>query len=71
MSKPVVRYSSSTPFQPPLVVGQRACVYIVDMHPVVGWLGPGEWAHTSQVVSVSENGDFETLNTRYVKVQQA
>lgn len=67
MSKPIVRYSASTSWAPDIKVGTRALVYIVDSHPTLGHVPAPKWVHTSLVQSVDENGDFETLNTRYVK----
>lgn len=64
--KPSVRYSGVA-FNGP-VVGQRAQIFIVDPHPVLGELPAPKWVNTSQVVKVEENGDFETLNTLYKKV---
>lgn len=70
-SKPTVRYSHTTDHWPDIAPGRRACVYIVEPHHTLGRVPAPKWVHTSEVVSVSENGDFETLNTLYVKVNRS
>lgn len=64
--KPSVRYSGVAFYSP--MVGERAQIFIVDPHPVLGEIAAPKWVNTSKVVKVEENGDFETLNTLYKKV---
>lgn len=45
------------------VVGQRADIELIDDHPDC----ETKLVSTSQVVKVEDNGNFETLNTEYVK----
>lgn len=50
----------------PVVVGQSALVGVVS-HPKLGRAGLGEYARTSTVVAVGEDGTtFETQNSIYV-----
>jgi hypothetical protein len=62
--KPQVTYSQITSGP---VVGARANVFITSPHPVLGLVAEPKWVHTSMVVAVEESGNFETLNTYYVK----
>lgn len=65
MSKPVVRYVP-VDWVCDLIVGWRADVIPVD-HPRVHL--NGAWTITSKIVSVEEGtGNFETKNTKYVRV---
>lgn len=63
--KPVVHYTEDHMHFPNIKVGSHANIIPVD-HPR-GHLN-GRWCVTSQIISVDgDTGDFETLNTRYVK----
>lgn len=65
MFKPVVRYHD---VGDPIVVGGIASIFPVD-HPRE-YLN-GELALTSTVLSVDDvTGDFETKNTKYVRVEK-
>jgi hypothetical protein len=66
LTKPRIRYVGMA-FGSKLEHGQRALVYIIDRHPVLGNVPAPKWVNTSEVQEVHENGDFETLNTVYVK----
>lgn len=66
MSKPTVRYHCAVDATPS--VGRRVRVYLVDPHPVLGVVKAPMWVHTSEIVHTYRNGDFETLNTLYNKV---
>lgn len=64
--KSVVRYTEDCMHFPNIVVGERANVVPVD-HPR-SYLN-GQWCITSPIISVDgDTGNFETENTRYVKV---
>ena len=58
--KSVVFYGSSAEVD----VGRRAILFDVKKHPR---LGDCNWVSTSKVLSVSEDGTIETLNTIYKK----
>lgn len=63
-NKPVCKYIRVAA---PVKVGYRTWVQIDGSHPVLG--NPGVYpVHTSKVLVLHENGDFETLNTYYKKV---
>lgn len=47
-----------------IVVGNRAFLTLAENHPNCRTRD----VHTSEIVSVEANGNFETLNTNYVKV---
>ena len=59
-AKPVVFYGSFAEVD----VEQRAILFDVKKHPR---LGDCNWVTTSKILSVSEDGTIETLNTIYKK----
>lgn len=63
--KPVVHYDSSKPGAAFPKVGSPCYVWPVD-HPDKTHVSNTKMVKTSQVVAVHKNGEFETLNTRYV-----
>lgn len=64
--KPVVHFFS---LDVPVVVGERAIVKVID-HPA-SYLNDAPFIYTSGVVAIDPGtGDFETLNTKYVKVEK-
>lgn len=66
--KPVVHYKVY-PYNPFIVVGERAAVITVD-HPA-SYLNEAPYVSTSRVESYDKlTGVFETLNTLYVPVKE-
>jgi hypothetical protein len=59
LEKPEVKYRRFNDCT--IVEGQQADVYALD-HPRLG----RRWVVTSTVLEVHPNGDFETLNTKYI-----
>lgn len=61
-AKPEVKFDSA---RDPVVVGQRADLYGVKDHPLLGY---ERWVITSPVVAVRDGGRvIETMNTIYVQ----
>jgi hypothetical protein len=61
--KPVVKYRAVPTYA--IKVGGRGVVIPID-HPNLDV--NNDVAFTSRIVSIELNGDFETLNTKYVRV---
>lgn len=70
VAKPRVRYSHFAVTLAPntgLILGRSAFIFLVDPHPVLGHVTGGNWVRTSAVQIIGEGGDFETLNTIYIR----
>lgn len=66
--KSVVRYKEVAPGF--IHIGLSATIIPLDHPNPNGLVTNGEVAHTSRVVSYDPNtGDFETMNTKYVRVE--
>ena len=63
--KPIVKYKDIA-YIP--TVGSYAMVWPIDHPGHNGLVSNKSWVHTSPVVSISDNGRFETRNTRYEPV---
>lgn len=64
--KPIVKYKSSKVRH--IVIGKSACVFPIDHPNPNGLVSNTKQIYTSTVLSYDKStGDFETLNTRYVK----
>lgn len=66
--KPVVRYREIAPGH--VFVGLSATVIPLDHPNPYGLVTNNEIVHTSRVISYDKaTGDFETMNTKYVKAE--
>lgn len=64
--KPIVKYKASEPHR--IVLGASACVFPINHPNPNGLVSNTKQIFTSTVLSYDRStGDFETLNTRYVK----
>lgn len=64
--KPIVKYKASEPHH--IVLGGSACVFPINHPNPHGMVSNTKQIYTSTVLSYDRStGDFETLNTRYVK----
>ena len=62
MEKPIVLYRNG--IQTPLVIGEGTAIFPIN-HPNTPRVSNERIAYTSQVVSIGEDGVFETMNTIY------
>lgn len=63
--KPEVKYHTAV--YPP-EVGGRALVHLAGPHHTLNGWYEGRSVTTSEVIWIDGNGNFETLNTKYIKV---
>ena len=65
--KPTVHYTNCLGI---LEIGQSAIITPVD-HPDSANVSNKKYALTSQIVSIGEDGEFETVNTSYKLIKDA